>query len=286
MDDFDLDIDNYNIEDILELFNLTFDFGHQDLKNAKLVALKTHPDKSGLDQNIFLFFIKAYKVLEEIYYFRNKKKQSTEYTLEDNNKENEILLNKLNGLSVKKFNTWFNKMFDDVNIKDKNNGYGDWLKSEDNLMNIKVNNMNEFKNAFNKCKKECSSLILKRDINYINGNNMGSNLIDGDNELYSSNIFSALKYNDLKQVFMETVIPVTDDDFDKIKKYDSLEEYKESRNVNMNSISLEQSKVLLNKNKYERDKLSTQRAYKLIKQDEEINNINKRWWGKIQQLGN
>ena len=79
------------------------------MKYAKRIALKTHPDKSGLNQNIFLFFIKAYKVLEEIYYFRNKKKQSTEYTLEDNNKENEILLNKFNGISVKKFNTWFNK---------------------------------------------------------------------------------------------------------------------------------------------------------------------------------
>ena len=45
---FDLDITNYKLQDILNLFNLTLDFNEDDLKQAKKITLKTHPDKSKL----------------------------------------------------------------------------------------------------------------------------------------------------------------------------------------------------------------------------------------------
>ena len=32
MDDFDLNIDNYNLEDILNLFHLTYEFKTEDMK--------------------------------------------------------------------------------------------------------------------------------------------------------------------------------------------------------------------------------------------------------------
>ena len=61
MSDFDLNITNYNVEDILNLFNLPYNFDKTELKNAKQIALKTHPDKSGLDKEIFMFFMKAFE---------------------------------------------------------------------------------------------------------------------------------------------------------------------------------------------------------------------------------
>ena len=70
--DLDLDIDNYDLADILNLFKLEEDFDESDLKNAKKTVLKVHPDKSRLPAKYFLFYSKAYKVLYNIYEFRNK----------------------------------------------------------------------------------------------------------------------------------------------------------------------------------------------------------------------
>ena len=88
MEDFDLDIDNYDLEDILNLFHLDYKFDKKSMKKAKAMALKTHPDKSRLPKDIFLFFMKAYKMLEAIYEYRYKKEQcakNQEYTTEVNN---------------------------------------------------------------------------------------------------------------------------------------------------------------------------------------------------------
>jgi hypothetical protein len=59
MENMDLNINNYNLDDILKLFNLKHDFGEEEMKYAKRIALKTHPDKSGLKKDVFIFFSKA-----------------------------------------------------------------------------------------------------------------------------------------------------------------------------------------------------------------------------------
>ena len=53
-------ITNYKLNDLLKLFNLDFNFTIDDLKRAKKVVMQTHPDKSKLDKQYFLFFSKAY----------------------------------------------------------------------------------------------------------------------------------------------------------------------------------------------------------------------------------
>ena len=47
-DEFDLDIENYELEDILNLFKLQYNFVEADLKKAYRIALKLHPDRSQL----------------------------------------------------------------------------------------------------------------------------------------------------------------------------------------------------------------------------------------------
>ena len=56
--DLDLDIDNYDYEDILNLFKLNHDFGENGLKNAKKIVLATHPAKSGLNKEVSITFDK------------------------------------------------------------------------------------------------------------------------------------------------------------------------------------------------------------------------------------
>ena len=54
----DLDINNYNLQDILSLFKIPVNFDERDLKKAKQIVLKTHPDKSKLPAEYFLFYSK------------------------------------------------------------------------------------------------------------------------------------------------------------------------------------------------------------------------------------
>ena len=85
MDDLDLDINNYELHDILNLFQIPSNFTEDHLKQCKKAVLKTHPDKSGLDKEVFLFFSKAYKILYEIHIFKNRRENTEkEYKSIDN----------------------------------------------------------------------------------------------------------------------------------------------------------------------------------------------------------
>ena len=119
MDDVDLDINNYDLEDLLQLFNLPLDFNKQQLKNAKSIVLKLHPDKSGLNSKYFIFYSNAYKNVCKIWEFKSKTEkdvnnESTVYVNnDDETSSNKIILNKMfeKNNDLKKpenFNKWFN----------------------------------------------------------------------------------------------------------------------------------------------------------------------------------
>lgn len=65
MDKLDLNIHNYELNDLLNLFKLPFHFEESHLKEAKKMVLKTHPDKSGLDKEYFLFFFSSIQIFIE-----------------------------------------------------------------------------------------------------------------------------------------------------------------------------------------------------------------------------
>jgi hypothetical protein len=66
MDELDLNIDSYNLHELLSLFKLNEGFTSEELKSAKRIVYATHPDKSGLDKKYFLFFSKAYRLLVQV----------------------------------------------------------------------------------------------------------------------------------------------------------------------------------------------------------------------------
>lgn len=84
MDNIDLNIHNYDLNDLINLFNIPFHFTEEDLKNSKKMVLKTHPDKSGMDKEYFLFFSQAYKYLHKIHQLRQSSTTTnTEYQKDD-----------------------------------------------------------------------------------------------------------------------------------------------------------------------------------------------------------
>ena len=73
----DLNIDNYDLNDLLNLFKLDKNFNEEDLKQAKKIVLKTHPDKSGLNPDYFRFYSAAYKSIYNIWQFKNKNEKDS-----------------------------------------------------------------------------------------------------------------------------------------------------------------------------------------------------------------
>ena len=287
----DLDIENYDLDDILNLFKLNYQFDEKDLKAAYRIVLKTHPDKSGLDKEVFLFFRKAYEVLEKIYKFRNRKikKNHTKSYYIEKNREHEQLLKKLDGKSVKDFNRWFNEMFEKNKLGDDevDNGYGEWYKSESEDKNVKVASLSDFGRVFEDKKKECKDLVVRRGVVEMQNINNGYNLSREAPTEYSSDLFSKLKYEDLKKAHTETVVPVTREDFENKRKFNSVDSYRRFRADQNTSIpSLEQSRQLLRQKKENLDRVDSRRIYNILKRDEEVERVNKKWWAHLKQLKN
>ena len=289
--DVDLDIDNYDLEDILRLFKLDYNFDENDLRNARKSALKSHPDKSKLDMKYFLFFSKAYNIIYDIYQFRQKKFQNAsnkKYLKEEMSESNKYeLKKKLSKFkNAKDFNVWFNRVFNDVKLKNKemDSGYGDWFKSEEDINKDEAKNLSEFGEIFERKKKHCSSIVKYNGIqDMVNSN--GSNLLNEKPDYYASDVFSKLKYEDLKKAHTETVVPVTDKDINWSEKLKTLEQrQKERENIEVSSLS--QSKKYLEKRKEKENIVSMSRAYNLYKRDEEILNSNNKFWSHLKQLGN
>ena len=287
MENLDLDLENYDLDDIMNLFHLNYQFNKGDLKQAYKIVLKTHPDKSGLPDTFFLFFMKAYKILSRIYYFRYKKQnKNTEYTSEIDDAKAQ-LLHKINGKPIDEFNHWFNEMFEKAKVRDDENdtGYGEWYRSDKDINNKKIS-LNEFGNEFEKIKQKCKALVVHQGISEVD-NNDGYNLSREKPKEYASAIFSKLKYEDLKKAHTETVVPVTQQDFEnkrKFKNMDSLKQYRNRQNVE--PFSLKQSREYLKSRQQKTDEIDTRRIYGILKRDEEIERNNQLWWSHLKQLTN
>ena len=292
MSDFDLNIDNYDLEDLLNLFHLNYEFDENDLKTAKTVALKTHPDKSGLNKEVFLFFMKAYKMIESIYEFKLKRAKCARNTSYENEKmesdKKTLLLKKLDGMKAKDFNKWFNKMFEKVKVNDDDvdSGYGKWFKSDEDVNEETVTNKRDMEAVFNKKKAASRELVLHKGVNeMVHGG--GYDLTRSRPDEYSSDIFSKLQYDDLRKAHTETVVPVTHEDYLRRKKYNNVESLKKDRAENNPAmLSLAQSKELLKGRKSKEQMGNTQRAFKILKREEEITRANKEWWKELRTLKN
>ena len=284
----DLNIENYDLEDLLNLFHLNYSFNKDDLKKAKKMVLRLHPDKSGLDKDFFLFFCKAFRVINEIYKYRFKSfNPNTEYVAEVD-KNNKLLIESLLKKDNLEFNKWFNEAFEKINIVDdeRKGGYGDWFKSDENIDKRATTTKNMMHEKIMEKKDELSTLAKREEIRDFNDNSSTHKSIDGAvPELYSSDIFSKLKYDDLKKAHTETVVPVSNRDYHDIQKFNSVESYKQYRNnQNMKPPSKEESQKYFNNRSKMDDHINTNIAYRLAKQDEEIEKANNSWWKSLRLL--
>ena len=289
----DLEIDNYNLEDLLNLFNLDINFDQSDLKNVKQIVLKTHPDRSGLDKSYFLFYGKAYKVLQNLYEFKNKKntnlneeKSKIDYlALSDEDKGKKLLVENLkNTKKNNEFNKWFNEVWEKVNIKDED-GYGDWFTSNDDLEESSIKSVRHMHEKINQKKENLSQIVRKSDITEICTIGNTNELDTSKPEYYSSNLFSKLPYDDLKKSYTETVIPVTNSDYENKQKFSNVNQLTNFRNnQNLNPLSKKEEDLIFKNKVRLDDQKNIELAYKLNKQYEESERANNKLWNYLRRL--
>ncbi len=287
MDALDLNLDNYDLDDILNLFKVDISLTDKALREARNTALLTHPDRSRLPKEFFLFFMKAYKVLEQVHSYRSRKAKtrSTDYVAEVD-RDNARHLHALDGKSVKEFNAWFNDMFERVRIgdDDADTGYADWLKSEEGLEDTKNVKLQDFGREFARRKRECRALIPAAEVMEVTSG-AGYSLDRQPVADYSSDIFRKLKYDDVRKAHTQTVVPVTEDDLHarpRFQSADGLRAYRAQQDVC--PISVEQSREYLAERSRNEDELSARRAYAIMRREEQIERGNERWWSQLKQI--
>ena len=283
MESLDLNIDNYDLLDVLKLFKIEYNFTEQDLKTAKRTVLKTHPDKSKLDKKYFLFFTKAYKILFQVYNFRHRIKNSNEsfekdYEADDIDldEENEKIINKIK--SSKNFNNLFNEIFDNIALKNNDNGYGDWLK-EDNCTTISCKNVGEMKSVLNKHKSKMPDALVKHEITDFQ-QTYGQSLLDQDNICsYSSSMFDKLRYDDIKDAHENSFIPVVDDE--KNIQHKTVQQLERERSIKTTTLSNEESNKLLHSQYKKDEEIGSSLAFKLAKETEHYELQNRKLMSKF-----
>ena len=304
METLDLNIENYDLNDLLNLFHLDYNFNEQDLKQAKKIVLQTHPDKCELDKEYFLFFTAAYKIIHSIYSFRHKGKnggggggkQTTEYSdiisYEEEKEETakSVSLKKFKEQDNKQFNKVFNELFEKYKLEDEemNGGYGEFMRSDEGLdtRSTTMANMNE---TFEKKKNELKAIVPVRDIDemYSLKQGFGANLTSDKPESYASGLFSNLQYEDLRKAHIETVIPVNQEDYLQRPKYKNVDEFMRDEKYNdVKPPSLSQSKDYLQQRELLEGKTDVSRAYKLARKEEVAKKANQGFMSEFQQLTN
>ena len=104
----------------------------------------------------------------KVFHFKNKtekKVKNVVYNKDDIEvvERNENLLKKtLQKKSKDDFRSWFNEMFEKSNQENNTVGYGDWLKSSEDLNETTASNMNEFDRIFREKKKASRELVLRK----------------------------------------------------------------------------------------------------------------------------
>ena len=249
----DLELDHYSLKDLLKLFHLPDDFSEQDLRTARKRVVAVHPDKSGLDQSYFIFFHKAYSLLNTVFRFKQKAQTSMVETpsfadlvsdMEDTDKR--LLAETFT--SNPQFNKEFNQLFDTVYIKE-DDGHGDWFKSTEDL-----------DLSYDQRKKQSRAIVVSS--------------IDAANTPH---------YSDLKNVYtVDTVIGVSEEDYR--ATYKTVEELKQVRSQNIIPLQREAAERQLAQDQERESIAATERSFRLLQEEQHNQKQQQTFWGKLLKL--
>lgn len=236
-----LDIHMYKFSEILEMFGLSTSITVDDLKRAKLVVLKMHPDKSGLSSDYFLFYKKAFDMVVE--YFNETQKTgkvvpqiNPDYDpiISRQNKSIETQVNTAVGkMDKQQFQDKFNKLFEENMRTNTDSKKNEWFTSEKPVYDVpKASSVAGIGQAIDQIKKTTSAITRYQGVEDLVIKSTGTALYDDedDGSYVSCDPFSKLKFDDLRKVHKDqTVFAVQESDFQKRVQYNSQDELRTAR---------------------------------------------------------
>ena len=258
-----LNINMYSFKELLNLFQLDYNISVEDLKRAKTVVLRMHPDKSRLPPNYFLFYKKAFEIVVEYYNNQTKTSKDVPTTeqiynpLNPTDKRTEETVHKaIHEMGKDRFNHTFNTLFE-TNMKKPVQDHNEWFKKHDPLYQFDdISTASGIATAVETIKKSTASLVKYNGVETMKsaGPTYG-NLYDDDDDAtgegshgyIASDPFSKLKFDDLRKVHKDqTVFAVSERDYEKVPKFASIDQLQRERgSLNIKHIDRSESEKIL-----------------------------------------
>ena len=253
-----LDLASYSFDEILQMFDLTYNMTLEDLKRAKRKVLMSHPDKSNLPPDYFLFYKRAFELVVNYHQSHSRQSQivnehtSVEYvplTETDTNTKRQL------GEKTKtnQFQQRFNELFEQNMAEKPDPSRNEWFRSEsassiyETQGAVSASNINSSFESIKSRQREQGLVRYSgiRELSSFAGGassfyDTGSSMVGQDEQenpdnqdMYvSSDPFSKLKFEDLRKVHKDqTVFAVSESDYANVPKYKNVDQYSRERSV-------------------------------------------------------
>jgi hypothetical protein len=263
-----LDIRQYSLDEIYALFGCRREtLSQEDLKKAKHRVLMTHPDKSGMPPDYFIFYKKALETLATDYVEMHRVEQSNnrmselaqsgyEYSHGGGEEEDRMRTVASKAAAGDQFKRDFNRIFEEQMQQKIDDSRNDWFRDGQAAYDTSKVTKNNMAQSMEEIKRQQRAVAR-----YTGGvqeitHHIGTQLYeDGGEGVYiSGDPFAKLKFEDLRRVHKdETVFQVSESDYQNVATYKNTEEYGRARSSQQfEQITKQQAEMILQQREQER----------------------------------
>ena len=255
MNSHNLDVSMYSLDELLSLFDLTYDITMNGIKKAKHKVLMLHPDKSRLPAEYFLFYKRAFDIV--VRYYEEQSRQNKvvpnepiSYAhLSSTDKNTKRIINEM---KKSDFHVQFNTMFEQNMSVKPDQTRNEWFTKDEPLYE-KMDNMS-MNGAFDAIKQKNSAIVRHQGVQTLGGG--GTNLYDDEDSYVTCDPFSKLKYDDLRKVHKDqTVFAVGEKDFEQVRKYSSVDHLMKERGASLSPIEKADAQRMIDSRQKEHEQM-------------------------------
>ena len=263
-----LDIRQYSLDEIYALFGCRREtLSQEDLKKAKHRVLMTHPDKSGMPPDYFIFYKKALEALATDYVEMHRVEQSNhrmselaqsgyEYSHGGGEEEDRMRTVASKAAAGNQFQRDFNRIFEEQMQQKIDDSRNDWFRDGQAAYDTSKVTKNNMAQSMEEIKRQQRAVARYtggvREITH----HIGTQLYEegGEDVYISGDPFAKLKFEDLRRVHKdETVFQVSESDYQNMATYKNTEEYGRARSSQQfEQITKQQAEMILQQREQER----------------------------------
>ena len=272
-----LDVRQYSLDEIYALFGVRREtLSMQDLKKAKQRVLMTHPDKSGMPSDYFIFYKKALEVIATDYAEMHRVEQSNtrmtelqqnnyEYTHGVGEEDERMRQVATKACTGERFQRDFNRIFEEQMQQKIDESRNDWFRDDRAVYDtskVSKNNSQGLAQGIEEVKRQQRAVARYtggvREMTHHIGTRLyedqGIDAEDAEDQYICGDPFAKLKFEDLRRVHKdETVFQVSESDYNNQKTYKNVEEYGRARSSQQfEQISKQQAESILQQRENER----------------------------------